>query len=153
MDILSRRFLQTFTVALYFLLYHYYCLQSACCSAVEPDRYVAHPQQQARSLFYCGGLHVLLDPSSSSSARCCDVAEGFICHGPERLRTFRAGVLNQGRGWSGGRVNPFTTGLQESCKQTGREERASGVIRPKEGGSLPSIVTICSDGASLQLWT
>lgn len=130
----SPRFVQTLTVAISYHCYYYhylYCVQPACCSAVEPDRYRAHPQHQARSLSCSEGLYVLLHASSHSSARCCDVAEGIICHGPGRLRTYRAGVLNRGRGWSGGRVNPFPTGLQESCKQTGREERASGVIRPK----------------------
>lgn len=82
--------------------------------------------------------------------RCRVVAQSTFRHGPERLRSFRADVSTQA---VDGLEALLTRSWPGCCSNVNKQgERASGVIRPKGGGTLPSITVIFFSGSSVHCY-
>lgn len=122
-------------IALAFLSPPIWLLQ--CCWA----RSIRCPPTADRNCSILGALCASWS-QPNSSASCCNVAQGFVWHGPVRLRTFRADVPIEAVDGPEAVLTPSRPWYRSNVNKQG--ERASGVIRPKEGGSLPSIATICT---------
>lgn len=103
-------------------------------------------------LFSCvsPGLHVLLSTCRAPPARCRVVAQSTFRHGPQRLRSFRADVSTQAVDGLEALLTPSWPGYCSNVNKQG--ERASGVIRPKGGGTLPSIIIIFFSGSSVHCY-
>lgn len=86
------------------------------------------------------GLHVLLSTSRAPPAQNRVVAQSTFWHGPEGLRSFRVAVSIQAADGLEALLTPSRPGCCSNVNKQG--ERASGVIRPKGGGTLPSIIIV-----------